>query len=110
MVAKAARARESSAGATTNTVVERESFPFPRGRWVKLEEEVVLNTPKQANGILRVWADGRLVVERTDMTFSTKPETTIAGAGVDVFYGTESSNAFVPKDAKIWLTPLELRW
>jgi hypothetical protein len=105
-----ASARTTSVGATTNTIADREGFQFPRGRWVKLEEEVVLNTPRQANGILRVWADGKLVVERTDMTYSTKPETTIAGAAVDVFYGTEDKNASVPKDAKIWLTPLELRW
>lgn len=105
-----ASARVTHAGAVQSTPAERDGFPLPKGRWVKLEEEVILNTPKQANGVLRVWADGKLVVERTDMTYRSKPETTVTGAAVDVFYGSEDRNTLAPKDAKVWLTSLQLRW
>ena len=52
---------------TERYLAERESFAFAPGRWVKLELEAVLNTPKQADGILRAWVDGSLAIERTDM-------------------------------------------
>ena len=64
--------RVMSDGETRSTPADREGFAFPRGRWVKVEQEVVLNTPKQADGILRVWADGRLAMDRTDMTYRTQ--------------------------------------
>ena len=89
---------------------DREGFAFPRGRWVKLEQEVVLNTPKQADGILRVWADGRLAVDRTDMTYRTRSDVTLSGVAADVFYGTEEGGGLAPADTQVSLTPFELRW
>jgi|SRR5258707_10533847 polysaccharide lyase-like protein len=42
----------------------------PRGRWFRIEQEVILNAPKQANGKLLVWIDGVLAGERSDLVFS----------------------------------------
>jgi hypothetical protein len=97
---------------TERFVAEREAFSFPRGRWVKLELEAVLNTPKQADGILRAWVDGSLAIERTDMTYRSKPGVAVSGVAADVFYGAEdaSLSASAPKDTKLSLTPFELRW
>jgi hypothetical protein len=89
---------------------ERTEFSFARGRWVKLEQEVVLNTPKAGDGILRVWVDGALAVERTDLTYRGGPEVTIAGVSADVHYGAEDARGAAPKDASVWLTPFEVRW
>ena len=84
---------------------------IPRGRWVKLEQEVVLNAPKQADGILRVWVDGRLAVERTDLNYRMKPGVALSGVVADVFYGTEDGwGGAAPKDTKVSLTPFEVRW
>jgi hypothetical protein len=102
--------RRQSGGETHSTIADRDGFAFPRGRWVRLEQEVVLNTPKQADGILRVWADGRLAVERSDVTYRLRPEVTLSGVAVDVFYGSEEGGGLAPADAKVSLTPLELRW
>jgi hypothetical protein len=102
--------RVMSGGETRSTPVDRESFAFPRGRWVKLEQEVVLNTPKQADGVLRVWVDGRLAVERTDLNYRAKPGVTVSGVAADVFYGTEDGAGAAPKDTKVSLTPFEIRW
>src|SRR5262249_51620933 len=92
-------------GQTRTGRADEEPFIFPAGRWVKIEQEVVLNAPGQADGILRVWIDGDLVVERTDMTFRTNPKVGIAGVAADVFYGTEDAATGAPKTATIWLSP-----
>jgi hypothetical protein len=102
--------RVTSSGETRMAPAEREAFAFPRGRWVRLEQEVVLNTPKQADGALRLWVDGRLAVDRTDQMFRARPDVTLAGVAADVFYGFEPGAAAAPKDTRISLTPFELRW
>jgi hypothetical protein len=102
--------RVKSDGETRSTLAERDGFAFPRGRWVRLEQEVVLNTPKQADGILRVWADGWLAVDRTDMTYRTRSDVTLSGVAADVFYGSEEGGGLAPADTKVSLTPFELRW
>jgi hypothetical protein len=97
---------------TERTLAEREAFAFPRGRWVKLEIESVLNAPKQSDGILRTWVDGKLAIERTDMLYRYKPGVVFSGVSADLFYGAEdsSASAAAPKDTKVSLTPFDLRW
>jgi hypothetical protein len=104
--------RASVGDKTERTLAEREAFAFPRDRWVKLELETVLNTPKQADGILRTWVDGKLAIERTDMVYRQKPGIAVSGVSADVFYGAEdsSASAAAPKDTKVSLTPFDLRW
>lgn len=91
---------------------ERQAFEFPRGKWVKLEQEVVLNTPKNNDGVLRVWVDGTLAIDRADINYRAKPDVTISGVSVDVFYGSgpDDLQPALPKEAKVWLTPFEVRW
>jgi hypothetical protein len=104
--------RVSENGTSRGQPVERQAFELARGRWVKVEQEVVLNAPKKQDGILRVWVDGVLTVDRSDIAYRTKPDVTIAGVAVDVFRGTgpTDAQAAAGKDAKVWLTPFEVRW
>jgi hypothetical protein len=102
--------RVSSAGETRAAPAEREGYPLARGRWVKLEQEVVLNTPRKLDGILRLWVDGKLVVDRADLSFRTKPGVVLSGVAADVFYGFEDGGGAAPKDTKLSLTPFEIRW
>ena len=104
--------RTTENGVTRAEPAERQAFELPRGRWVKLEQEVVVNTPKGSDGVLRVWVDGALAIQRTDMAYRAKPEVTIAGVSVDLFRGTgpDDSQAAASKDARVWLTPFEVRW
>jgi hypothetical protein len=97
---------------THRFAAERESVALPRGRWVRLEEEVGLNTPKKADGVLRVWVDGSLAVERTNMTYRASPDVVLSGVAADVFYGAGDGNAAAaaPKDSRISLSPFEIRW
>jgi hypothetical protein len=107
-----ATVRVAENGATRALPVERSGFDFPRGRWVKLEQEVVLNTPKKNDGTLRVWVDGTLAIDRTDIAFRAKPDVAMSGVSVDVFYGSapDDTQAMAPKETKVWLSPFELRW
>jgi len=107
-----ATVRVTENGTSSALPAEREGFEFPRGKWVKLEQEVVLNTPKKSDGVLRVWVDGTLAIDRADMIYRAKPDVTISGVSVDVFYGSSPDDvqAASPKDAKVWLTPFEVRW
>jgi hypothetical protein len=47
----------------------RASTPIPRGTWGLWEFYVKLNTPGAKNGILRVWANGVLQAEYTDIMY-----------------------------------------
>jgi hypothetical protein len=97
---------------TQQFVAERESVVLSRGRWVRLEEEVALNAPKKADGVLRVWVDGSLAVDRTNMTYRDAPQVVLSGVAADVFYGAGDGNAAAaaPRDSRISLSPFELRW
>jgi hypothetical protein len=81
-----------------------------RGRWIKVDQEVILNDPKGADGIVRVWLDGSLVIERSDVSFRTTNDVTIAGVAADVYYGREDAAANAPVDTKIWISPFEMSW
>lgn len=104
--------RVTENGTTRAIPVEREGFALPPGKWVKLEQETVLNTPGKSDGVLRVWADGTLVLDRTDMTYRAKSDVTISGVSADVFYtsGPDNAPTAAPKDTKVHLTPFQVRW
>jgi hypothetical protein len=102
----------NESGSTRALPAEREAFQFPTGKWVKLEQEVLLNTPKKSDGTLRVWVDGTLAIERTDIAYRAKPDVAISGVSVDVFLGAspDDPQAASAKDSRVWLTPFEVRW
>jgi hypothetical protein len=104
--------RVTENGVSQGMPVERQTFEFARGRWVKVEQEVILNTPKMQDGTLRVWVNGVLVVDRRDIAYRAKSDVTVAGVAVDVFRGAGPTDAqsAANKDAKVWLTPFAVRW
>jgi hypothetical protein len=48
---------------------EAEGYTIPRGRWVKIDQEVILNEPDLENGVLRVWLDGALAIDKADIAY-----------------------------------------
>jgi hypothetical protein len=89
---------------------ERGGFTLPKGRWVSLEQEVVLNDPGQKNGLIRVWVDGQLRFQKSNVVFrdASGPSATATLTGV-------LSEVVMPGDQpgdkqKIWISPFELRW
>ncbi len=88
----------------------QEDAVFPRGRWTKVEQEVVLNAPKETRGVVRVWIDGRLVLDVNALTLRSKPEVAISGVAVDAFYNGDAAGGGAPANTKLSLSPLEIRW
>ncbi|MEZ5776183.1 MAG: hypothetical protein R3D33_16190 [Hyphomicrobiaceae bacterium] len=90
--------------------IDRGAFVFPRGRWIRIEEEVVLNTPGRADGELRLWIDGHLRIAHSDMIYRVVPSLGIDGVFVDVFYGGKEPEWAAPKDTIVRFSPFALGW
>ena len=56
-----------------------------------------------------MWVDGTLVADRQQMMLRDSNTVTFAGVQADVHYGGFDSAFMAPKDAKIRLTPFEVR-
>lgn len=90
--------------------IDRGAWTFPRGRWVHLEEEVVLNTPGTPDGTLRVWVDGELRLEHTDVLYRDSVSLGIDGVMADIFFGGKTAEWAAPADTLVRLTPFQLAW
>lgn len=77
---------------TWGTSLGRGTIVFDRGRWLCLEQEVVLNTPGQADGGVRVWIDGRRVFEHLGLRFRNVSSLKIEGLFFSTFYGGNDSS------------------
>lgn len=78
---------------------------MPRGKWVEIEEEVVLNTPGAADGRLRVFLDGKMKINQGGFNWRADEATRIIGVRSEVSFDLNA-----PKDQTLILSPLELRW
>lgn len=90
--------------------IGRDRFQFKRGRWVQIEQEVVLNTPGKPDGVYRLWVDGVMRLERYKLQWRDEAGTTIDGVVGNVGYGTVDKPGKAPRASQISLTPFELRW
>lgn len=79
-------------------------FEIVRGQWYHIEVQQQMNTPGTADGILRVWIDGTLVMEYTDVTIYDGTATNPGWSMVDwepVFGG--GGGVSVPADQYMWV-------
>ncbi len=58
-----------------------------RNRWYAIEQQVRLNRPDAADGLFRVWVDGRLVLERQGLRMRTVDRLHIETAWLNVYHG-----------------------
>lgn len=87
-----------------------DNISLGKGRWIKVEQEVILNAPGRDDGKLRLWLDGALALDRSDVIYRNTGDVTIAGVSADVFYGREDAAAYAQSETKIWVSPFELSW
>ncbi|MEZ5898989.1 MAG: hypothetical protein R3D51_05800 [Hyphomicrobiaceae bacterium] len=59
---------------------------WPVGRWVDVTQEVVLNTPGKPNGLMRVWIDGHLQIEKIGLNLIGKEPIGLSGVVADLGY------------------------
>lgn len=79
---------------------------LPRGRWVHLEQEAVLNTPGAADGVFRLWIDGKLALDAGNVLLRTHKAMKWSGVLADVRY-TETLPAQERKLAVVKFTPMQ---
>lgn len=87
----------------------KSGFMLPRGQWVQLEQEIVLNAAGKSNGIVRVWLDGSLRYEKTDVVFNQTGKSKVTGVLAEVVPIGKDFPASA-KEQKIQISPLEVRW
>ena len=78
---------------------------WPTGRWVPVEQEVRLNSRGAADGVLRTWIDGRLMLDRTGMRLREIPSGGISGVVADIGYARTEGPAIALR-----VSPLVVRW
>jgi hypothetical protein len=97
-------------GGDSRTVsMEQDAFRLPRGQWVKLDQEVLLNAAGRKDGAMRIWVDGNLVIDRKGMNLRDTDSVAFAGVQADVHYGGTDVSFQAPKDTRIQLTPFVVR-
>ena len=63
------------------------AWTFTPGRWPHLEQEVIVNHLGALDGVVRVWVDGKLVVNRSDMLYRVSDNVLVAGLMFSTFLG-----------------------
>lgn len=81
-----------------------------RGRWVHVDQEIILNTPEQSDGVARLWLDGRIESEVKKVYMRADAKMSIAGVAGEVYFGGSGSTGVATNDETIWLSPFQLRW
>jgi hypothetical protein len=87
---------------------DRSEYPLPRGQWIALEQEIVLNTPGQKDGAVRVWVDGALRFEKTSLVLREGADVKISGVAAEALSHSPAGSG--ARDRKLWFSSLELRW
>jgi hypothetical protein len=83
------------------TSIGKGRWSFERGRWHVIEQQVVLNTPGQRDGRLRVWFDERLVVDEMALRFRDVADLKIDGIIFSTFFGGGDPTWSTPKDTYV---------
>lgn len=84
-------------------------FHFQTGLWHQITQELILNDPGKANGVFRLWMDGRFVGEESDVLIRTVEELKINGLFFDVFFGGNDSSWAPPADTHIDFSDFVIR-
>ncbi|MFY0615254.1 MAG: hypothetical protein JXQ99_27245 [Hyphomicrobiaceae bacterium] len=92
-------------------VLNEKRLDMPRGQWVEIEQEVVLNSPGQRDGVLRIWVDGRLQLNLGGLAFRKDAGTRFKGVIADTHYATGTMDwAPAPAATTVKLSPMIVRW
>ncbi|MBT9313501.1 polysaccharide lyase [Leptothoe kymatousa] len=73
------------------------TWQFLPGTWYRIDQEVRLNHPKRADGYLRLWVNGDLVVNQAGVGFRTTRSLKIDGIFFSTFFGGGDSSWATPQ-------------
>lgn len=97
------------APAAQSLSVEGTEVALSKGRWLRVNQEVVLNAPEEENGIVRVWIDGKLLIDRKDMRLRNDAVVGFTGVAARAHAIGDSAKAASAGNS-LSLTALELMW
>lgn len=80
------------------TSIGRGAWQFKPGVWHHLVQEVKLNQPGKEDGRIRVWVDGKQVLDRDGLLFRTTDQLKIEGIFFSTFFGGGDPSWATPKD------------
>ena len=89
--------------------IGRGSWRFMPGQWQHVDLELGVNTPGKADGVLRVWVDGELVIERLDTTYRARASAGIDGMMFSTFFGGHDASWATPREQHVDFRRIELR-
>lgn len=78
---------------------------WPVGRWVKVEQEVILNETGKSNGALRVWIDGALTINKSGVPLRNSVRPGLSGVVADIGYARSLSDV-----AALKFSPFMVQW
>lgn len=87
-----------STSSENGTSLGRGNWQFEPGTWHFIEQEVILNQPGKNDGKIRVWFDGKQVLEQDGLTFRTTNNLKIEGILFSTFFGGGDPSWATPKD------------
>ncbi len=79
------------------------------GQWTRIEQEVVLNRPGSNDGLLRMWVNGRLATEVTEIGFRRDEVQSFQAVLGDIHHVRHGGWAPAPAESRLRISPLELR-
>jgi hypothetical protein len=72
----------------TNWVWDKDGFPgLENNRWYCLEQQIKLNSPGRADGVMRGWVDEKLVFEKTDVRLRSVDTLKIESVWLNLYHG-----------------------
>ncbi len=84
--------------------------PWPLGRWVDVEQEIILNDVGKKNGVVRLWVDQTLIGETERAGLRGDAGIAMSGMIGDVHFGNITSPSEAMRDTEIRMSNFVLRW
>ena len=92
------------------TYLGRGSFTLTPGHRTCIKEEIRLNTPGHADGVLRLWVDGALTFEDTTFIWRTDSSVRLKGLFFSTFFGGKTTEWASPRDQALTFEGFVLIW
>lgn len=82
--------------------IEGKAQYFIPDTWYTVEHRIVMNTPKNNDGILQCWLNGELALDIRDLRYRDTPNLKIDSLYFSTFFGGNDSSWATQKDEKIF--------
>lgn len=83
---------------------------FPRGRWVRVEQEIILNAPGKSDGVVRMWFNGNLEADVRGAELRDDDTVAVAGVASVVKRNGKTDKPVETERTQVRLSPFQVRW